>query len=47
VGNFIPSILGILSSALTVEVGSHSELIKKQGYYFELYKLQAEKYGIE
>jgi len=37
----------VLKDGKIVEVGSHSELIKKQGYYFELYKLQAEKYGIE
>ncbi len=37
----------VLKDGEIVEVGTHSELIKKQGYYYELYKLQAEKYGIE
>ena len=35
----------VLKEGNIIETGAHKELIKKKGYYYELYQMQAQYYS--
>ena len=37
----------LLENGVIMEIGTHDELIRKNGRYAELYKMQADKYKTE